>query len=99
MYMTIHSPGFDFDLLIIGLMSIVCFSLFAYDKFCAVSGKKRVPKWLLIATTILGGGFGALCAMILCRHEVKNGLYLALVPAMAVIIVAIDACLRMQVFN
>lgn len=68
------------DLLIIYIMSILTFGVYAIDKRQAMLGGKRVPEAVLLVLTFLGGAFGALCAMILFAHKTKHTAFLILVP-------------------
>ncbi len=73
--------------LIIGVMNLFTFIVYAYDKRIAKSrsGKRRVPERTLLLLSFLGGCFGALLGMVLCRHKTKHTKFLVLVPLSAVL--------------
>jgi len=51
--------------------NIVALLLYVWDKFCAVSGMWRVSEFNLLVAGILGP-FGALTAMMLARHKIRQ---------------------------
>lgn len=61
-------------------MSVITFILFAYDKHCATYDKFRIPEWVLILCSALGGAFGGLCAMIFFNHKTAKPLFYIAVP-------------------
>lgn len=66
----------------LGVMNLVTFIVYAYDKHIARQnkGKRRVPERTLLLLSFLGGCFGALFGMFLCRHKTKHARFLILVP-------------------
>ena len=66
----------------LGVMSVVTFAVYAYDKHIAQAGKgrRRVPERTLLLLAFLGGCIGALLGMVLCRHKTKHIRFLVLVP-------------------
>ena len=68
------------DLLIIYVMSLLTFALYAWDKHLAVYQKTRVPELILLLFSFLGGAFGALCGMIFFRHKTLHKMFLISVP-------------------
>lgn len=75
-------------------MSVIAFSLFAYDKHLAHYGLSRTPESLLFAASG-AGGFGALCAMILFRHKTMKRPFLIWIPVLACLDVAILVVIRL----
>ena len=53
-------------------MSALSYILFGLDKRSAECGKWRFPEWLLLATSVLFGATGSLCAMLLFWHKVRK---------------------------
>ncbi|KAB2969813.1 MAG: DUF1294 domain-containing protein [Zoogloea sp.] len=52
-----------------GLMSLVCFAVYAWDKSAAVAGRRRVPERTLLMLGLLGGWPGAIVAQQSLRHK------------------------------
>ena len=71
----------------LGLMNLITFAFFAYDKHIARQnrGKRRVPERTLLLLAFLGGCYGALLGMLLCRHKTKHTRFLVLVPLAAIL--------------
>lgn len=73
------------DLFIIYGMSLLTFSLYAWDKHLAVYQKTRIPEFILLLFSFLGGAFGALCGMIFFRHKTLHKQFLICVPIFLVL--------------
>ncbi len=71
----------------LGVMNLVTFIVYAYDKHIARQnkGKRRVPERTLLLLAFLGGAYGALLGMLLCRHKTKHTRFLVLVPLFAIL--------------
>ena len=71
----------------LGVMNLVTFFVYAYDKHIArqKKGKRRVPERTLLLLAWLGGCYGALFGMLLCRHKTKHTRFLVLVPLAAIL--------------
>ena len=71
----------------LGVMNLVTFFVYAYDKHIArqKKGKRRVPERTLLLLAWLGGCYGALLGMLLCRHKTKHTRFLVLVPLAAIL--------------
>lgn len=85
----------NIDLVWIFVLSTVTFLIFAFDKHLAHYSKRRVPEFLMLALSFVGGAFGALCAMLLFRHKTKHTSFLICVPVFLFIHVAIEVIGRL----
>ena len=77
------------DLFIIYIASIITFMLFGWDKHCSIFQKSRIPDFILLLFSFLGGAFGALCAMIFFKHKTLHKQFTIGVPAFLFIQLAI----------
>ncbi len=71
--------------IILIILNIVSFSLMAYDKRCAQTGKWRVPEKTLFLAAGLFGGLGGVLGMVLCRHKTKHWYFKAFFPVMLIV--------------
>lgn len=76
---------------------IVAFLLYGFDKHRALCNGWRVPELVLLFVSLIGGAFGALCAMILFRHKTKHSLFLVCVPLFVIAHLTIAVLLRIGV--
>ncbi len=53
----------------LGVVNVVTFALFAYDKYCAQHDRWRVRESTLLFWSAIGGALGAGIAMEICRHK------------------------------
>lgn len=83
--------------LIIFIMSIITFMAFAIDKMQAVVGARRIPEALLLTFSLLGGAFGGLCGMVLCRHKTQHTSFLVCVPVFLALQLAAVVLLHLYV--
>lgn len=60
------------------LMSILDFILYTVDKVRAMEGKWRIQEKVLLGIGILGGAFGGLLGMEICRHKTKHWYFWAI---------------------
>jgi uncharacterized membrane protein YsdA (DUF1294 family) len=58
-------------LIFIGI-NILTFTIFGFDKLCAIKNKRRISEKNLHTVSLFGGFIGALFAMILFRHKIKK---------------------------
>lgn len=79
-------------------LNLITFLLIGYDKHQEHYGQWRFPSWLVMVLTILFGGFGALCGMILFNHLGKDKTLRILIPMMACVQVAVLVVLKVFVF-
>ena len=79
----------------LGIMNLVTFIVYAYDKHIARQnkGKRRVPERTLLLLSFLGGCYGAVFGMFLCRHKTKHARFLFLVPLSVLLFTAAIAAL------
>lgn len=66
--------------IILIVITLFVFVLFAYDKHCAVNAKWRVPESALLLAAFSGGSLGAYLAMIICRHKTRHKVFQICVP-------------------
>ena len=59
-------------LLVLVLISLTNFWLYASDKMRAQNGLWRMPEKLLLAVGFFGGAIGGLCGMSIFRHKTKH---------------------------
>ena len=69
-------------LVVLVILNIISFSLMAYDKQCAKSGKRRVPEKTLFLAAGLFGGLGGVLGMTLCRHKTKHWYFKVFFPVL-----------------
>lgn len=81
------------------LLSIVTFFMFHYDKRCAVLGKRRIPEWVLLTLTAIGGSIGALSGMLLFHHKTQKTKFNILVPVFFALQVAFAVYLKFTFDN
>ncbi len=55
-----------------GIMSILSYLQFGWDKGCAVKGNWRVPESSLLIVALAGGGVGAKLAQKAFRHKTRK---------------------------
>ena len=59
-------------LIILGVISIIAFFMYAVDKRKAQIGAWRIPEKVLLGIAFFGGAAGALLGMVLCHHKTKH---------------------------
>ena len=69
----------------LGLMSVLAFLLFGWDKLMAKIGHSRIPEIILWGITAFGGGTGALFGMLLFRHKIRKHPFPLLIPLLCII--------------
>lgn len=88
-----------YDLLILYTASLLTFALYGWDKHLAVFKKTRIPEFILLLFSFLGGAFGALCAMIFFRHKTLHKMFLICVPVFLALQLATDILYRVFVLR
>ena len=53
----------------VGIGNFIVFSLYGYDKLCAINGYDRISEFTLLFLAFAFGGVGALLGMVLWRHK------------------------------
>lgn len=62
------------------VVNIFSFLLFGIDKLKAKKDLWRIPEWVLLFVSLIGGSLGALVGMWLFRHKTKHLKFIILVP-------------------
>lgn len=75
-------------------LSVAAFAAMARDKYQAVRGGYRIQETTLLSLAILGGGPGALLAMLLLRHKTRKPAFFLGIPAIVLVQGAIVGFLR-----
>ncbi|MGF6231548.1 uncharacterized membrane protein YsdA (DUF1294 family) [Inquilinus ginsengisoli] len=52
--------------------SVAAFALFAWDKWCAAAGRRRIPERTLLTLAAIGGTPGAIAGQRLLRHKTQK---------------------------
>ena len=66
--------------IILLVMSLIAFVMYAYDKKIAGTGKRRIRERTLLLLAALCGGIGAFAAMRLFRHKTQHRNFTTIVP-------------------
>ncbi len=69
----------------LGLMSVVTFITYAWDKHLAKKGKWRISEKALLLLTFFFGAVGALAGRNLTRHKTKKWYFTAVIAASLII--------------
>lgn len=88
-----------YDLLAIYVMSLLTFALYGWDKHLAVYQKTRIPEFILLLFSFLGGAFGALCAMIFFKHKTTHKIFLICVPIFLILQLSLDILYRVFILQ
>ena len=83
------------DLRFLFYANLITFILYAFDKLQEKRCIWRIPEIILFLSALFGGGFGALCAMILYKHKTEVGLFRIGVPVLLYIQLTIEVLYRM----
>lgn len=59
-------------LILLGVISLITFILYAADKSKAENGEWRIPEGTLLGFSFFGGAIGGYIAMQLVRHKTKH---------------------------
>lgn len=75
-------------------VSALCFGIFAWDKYCAIRGFRRIPEKTLLILAAIGGTPGAFAGQKLLRHKTQKqpfGIYLMLIAISQALLLAVLA--------
>ena len=53
----------------VGVWNLIVFSMYGYDKLCAIKGYDRISEFTLLFLAFAFGGIGALLGMVILRHK------------------------------
>jgi len=75
-------------------LSVAAFWAMARDKALARQGRWRIQETTLLSLAVLGGGAGALLAMLLLRHKLRKRAFALGLPVITLVQAAIAVFLR-----
>lgn len=76
-------------------LNIATFVIFAYDKWCAMHRKSRIPEFILLILSLFGGAIGGYLAMGILRHKIRTWYFAVGLPFMIVLQVILIVYLRL----
>ena len=68
----------EITLIVFGAISLATLILYGVDKFRAMSGAWRVPEWVLLICSVLGGGLGGTFGMLIFNHKTRHWYFVVL---------------------
>ncbi|MEE3488168.1 MAG: DUF1294 domain-containing protein [Bulleidia sp.] len=77
------------------LINLLSFALYGIDKHKAQKHAYRIPEKVLILSTVLGGGIGALLGMHVFHHKTRKPLFYIGVP----VILVLEICIAVYVIQ
>lgn len=77
------------------VVNIIAFFVYVTDKHCEENSKERISQPLLMTLAVLGGGYGALMAMLLFKSVANVGKFRTAVPILFVCQAAVIVCAKM----
>ncbi len=80
----------EIAMIVFGAISLVTLILYGVDKFRAMSGAWRVPEWVLLICSVLGGGLGGALGMLIFNHKTRHWYF--------VVLNVIGVCLQIAAF-
>jgi len=78
-------------------VSLFAVILTVYDKRAARQHKRRVRESTLLLVAVLGGSVAMLTTMLLIRHKTKHAKFMAGLPAIIVLQIALAVTVLMQI--
>ena len=82
---------------LLGVMSVIAFSLMGIDKSKARRGSRRIPEKTLFLFALLGGGIGGTLGMYAFRHKTRHWYFKVFFPLIAAAQVALYIWLLLKV--
>ena len=67
-----HISTIAIYLIWVGLMSLITFAVWGWDKAAAINGNWRTPEKVLLSLVFLGGAAGGALGMYLFRHKTRK---------------------------
>ena len=64
----------------VGLWNLIVFSMYGYDKLCAIKGYNRISEFTLLFLAFAFAGLGALLGMVVCHHKTAKLKFKLLIP-------------------
>lgn len=80
--------------IIVAVMSMATYFVFAWDKHQACFAQHRVPEAVLFLMSALLGATGAISAMLLLRHKTQHRSFCVVVPLLWLVQVALSFAIR-----
>ncbi len=78
---------------LLGVMSVISFTLMGIDKAKARRGSRRIPEKTLFLFTLLGGGIGGTLGMHVFHHKTRHWYFAVFFPLIAIAQIALCAWL------
>lgn len=78
---------------LLGVMSVISFTLMGIDKAKARRGSRRIPEKTLFLFTLLGGGIGSTLGMHVFHHKTRHWYFAVFFPLIAIAQIALCAWL------
>ena len=82
-------------LLLLGVVSLLAFVLFGWDKLMAKLDRRRIPEATLWGAAFLGGGVGACLGMWVFHHKTRKGFFHIGLPLLAVLQLSLLLCAQL----
>lgn len=80
-------------LAVLAALNIMSFSLMAWDKRCARTGRRRIPEKTLFLAAGCFGALGGVIGMFACRHKTRHWYFRVFFPVMLIAQIALLALL------
>ncbi|MDR3705843.1 MAG: DUF1294 domain-containing protein [Paludibacteraceae bacterium] len=80
----------QFILLLLMIVNVAAFIIYAADKWLAKKNARRVPEKYLLLLAIIGGSVGAWSSMLLFRHKTKHWQFSVGVPLVLLLQIALS---------
>ena len=80
-------------LAVLAALNTMSFSLMAWDKRCARTGRRRIPEKTLFLAAGCFGALGGVIGMFACRHKTRHWYFRVFFPVMLIAQIALLALL------